>query len=140
MLTVTVNSLKGRLLTLLFIYLCSFAIWVWMDIWIYSPKTPAKHCQVFLLKYCPVTATFAHLLLTRDPLVEYDIWGRVCNILQDMSTILRQKQRNRRSLPGTGNILPQWHSEVHIWKDNSCFYLICLLSAQPLMRFSCVSR
>ena len=54
--------------------------------------------------------SLGQLLLTRDPLVEYDIRGRVCSILQGRPTDQQQKQRSRRHRTGCGNILLRWQS------------------------------
>ena len=54
--------------------------------------------------------SLGRLLLTRDPLVEYDIRGRVCSILQGRSTDQQQKQKSRRHRNGFGNMLLRWQS------------------------------
>ena len=65
--------------------------------------------------------SLGQLLLTRDPLVEYDIRGRVCSILQGRPTDQQQKQRSRRHRTGCGNILHRWQSIARIWRYNSFF-------------------
>ena len=71
---------------------------------------------VFFLNICTVTVRVRvtqlreHLLLTRDPLVEYDIRGRVCSILQGRSTDPEEKQKSRRHRTGCGNMLLRWQS------------------------------